>query len=401
MAVNADAGVVDRIDAQSAQKPTQIRLRQRAIWLFVHRWMGVILGLPVAILGLTGSLILLVPMMLAMQHGDLLTLNAGPQEKFQAPSAWVSAVRAVNDEKLEIIAVSAPNKSPIASDTALIVGHTHVGPQGHYHRVFSVDPYTSKLKGYYDFETSYAFITTAIHTSLMIPMIGLDIVAILGVIMVISIVTGLYLWWPRPKALRAAFTFRTNSRGIARWFNLHNVLGIYTALALLVLSVTGVWILRPEWIEPGVKLVSPIRSAPAETMIAKAGSCPLPTSAEQALSLAAQKLPGREIAYLLSPEDDRKFFEVNMSSSLDWNRRDGDTTVFVDPVCPRVVGVTDSRTLSAGEATKRATVPFHNGLAFGLFGQIMVFLAGLSLPIFYLSGMILWWQRRKCRKSVI
>ena len=401
MAVNTATDMADKIDAQSTQKPTQIRLRQRAIWLFVHRWMGIILGLPVAIIGLTGSLILMVPLMLAMQHGDLLTLNAGPQEKFQAPSAWVSAVRAVNDEKLEIIAVSAPNKSPIASDTALIVGHTHVGPEGHHHRVFSVDPYTSKLKGYYDVETSYAFIVMAIHTSLMIPMIGLDIVAILGVIMVISIVTGLYLWWPRPRAVRAAFTFKTNSKGIARWFNLHNVLGIYAALALLVLSITGVWMLRPEWIEPGVTLVSPIRGAPAETMIAKVSSCPSPTNAEQALALAAQKLPGNQLAYLRSPEDNRKFFEVNMSSPLDWNKRDGDTTVFVDPVCPSVVAVIDGRSLSAGDTAKRATVPFHNGLAFGLFGQIMVFLAGISLPVFYLSGVILWWRRRKYRKSVI
>ena len=401
MAVNSDTNMADGIDAQSVEKPLQSRLRQHAIWLFLHRWMGIVIGLPVAIIGLTGSLILLAPMVLALQYGDLLKVDTEPKGEFENPSAWVAAVRAANGPALEIIAVSTPNKSPIAAATALIVGHTHIGAEGHYHRVFVVDPYTAKLKGHYDFETSYAYIPTGIHTSLMIPMIGLDIVAILGVIMVFSILTGLYLWWPRPKALRAAFTFKTSNRGIARWYNLHNVMGTYTALALLVLSITGVWILRPEWIEPGAKLVSPIRSAPAETMIAKAGSCPLPTSAEQALALSAQKLPGREIAYLVSPEDDRKFFEVNMSSPLDWNRRDGDTTVFVDPVCPRVIDVIDSRTLSGGEAAKRATVPFHNGLAFGLFGQIMVFLAGLSLPIFYLSGVILWWRRRKYRKSVI
>ena len=401
MAVNSDTNMLDETDAESAQKPLQSRLRLRPIWLFAHRWMGIVLGLPVAIIGFTGSLILLVPLMLSLQHGDLLKASPVSKSEFQSPSAWVAAVRAANDLKLEIIAVSAPNKSPIASDNALIIGHTHVGLEGDYHRVFVVDPYTAKLKGYFEFETSYAFIPTGIHTSLMIPMVGLDVVAILGVITVISVITGLYLWWPRPKALRAALTFKTSSRGIARWFNLHNVLGIYTALALLVLSITGVWMLRPDWIEPGVTLVSPIRGAPAETIMAKAGSCPSPTNAEQALTLARQKLPENQVAYLLSPEDDRKFFEVNMTSQLDWNRRDGDTTVFVDPACPRVVAVTDGRSLSAGEAAKRATVPFHNGLAFGLFGQIMVFLAGLSLPIFYLSGMILWWRRRKYRKSVI
>jgi uncharacterized iron-regulated membrane protein len=398
VAVNSHTAA-SQLDAEISAKRQTSRLgKQRAFWLFCHRWMGVILGLPVALIGFTGSLILLVPMLLGLQHGDLLQ----PQSAigtYTQPSAWVASARAANSPKLEIIAVSAPNQSPLAAETALVIGHTHEGAEGDYHRVFSVDPYTAKLQGHYDFETSYAFIATAVHTSLLIPVIGLNIVAILGVLLSVSIVTGVYLWWPRGNGWGAAFKFKTKSRGLARWYSLHNVLGIYCAFGLLILSVTGVWLLRPDWVEPAVTIASPIREAPLSTALANGHSCAVRTTPEQAISVATAALPDRKLAFLLSPEEDRKFFEVNLTSANDWNARDGDTTVFINPICAQVAKIIDGKTLSGAEVAKRSTVPLHNGRVFGTVGEILVFVIGLSLPIFYVSGLVLWWKRRKFGKA--
>ncbi len=48
---------------------------------------------------------------------------------------------------------------------------------------------------------------------------------------------------------------------MARWLTLHNVIAIYAALALIVVSATGVWILRPQWIDPAVGQLTPLRDA--------------------------------------------------------------------------------------------------------------------------------------------
>jgi uncharacterized iron-regulated membrane protein len=57
------------------------------------------------------------------------------------------------------------------------------------------------------------------------------------------ILLGIFLWIPRKwngKAIRAAIAFRTGLRGKAREWNWHNVLGIWCALPLLVIALTGV-----------------------------------------------------------------------------------------------------------------------------------------------------------------
>lgn len=395
MAVNSKAEAVLVVEPMVQKASALKHRRAKSLWIFIHRWIGIILGLPIALIGLSGSLVLLAPLLLALQHGDILERSGPIASQPSSPSAWVAAVRAANTSKLEIIAVSAPGSSPVAAETALVIGHTHEGADGHNHRVFSVNPDTGLLQGYYDFETSYAYIPVGIHTSLMIPMIGLDLVAVIGVILLISSATGLYLWWPRPKNWKAALRFNLSAKGLARWFSLHNFIGLYAAVAIFILSATGVWMLKPEWVEPAVETVTSLRGAPSASLIAKSGTCLTPTTVEAALELAIAQSPQRKLAYILSPEEDRKFFEVNFSSAGNWNVRDGDTTVYVDPNCAKVVGRIDGHALSAGEATKRATVPMHSGLMFGTVGQILVFLAGLALPILYISGLILWWRRRK------
>jgi uncharacterized iron-regulated membrane protein len=373
------------------------RRQPQKIWIIIHRWLGIILGLPIALIGLTGSLIYMAPFFLALQHGDLLSQKAVPGGLYQSESAWVDSVRKVNGDKFEVIAVSAPFKSPIAAETAQVVGHTHEGQEGEYHRVFSVNPYTSEVKGHYDYETTYSYIPVGIHTSLMIPMIGLDIVAILGVIILFSSVTGVYLWWPRQKSWKSALKFNFGSKGVARWFSLHNVIGVYSAIGLFILSLTGVWMLKPEWIDPPVSIVSPIRQTPKMAMASKTGSCAYKTTPEVALNLAVKQFPDRKIAYLLSAEEDRDFFEVSMSNTGDWNARDGDTMIYVDPNCPKITRIVDASTLSPGEAMQRSAVPFHSGLIFGAIGEILVFLVGLTLPVLYVTGLVVWWRRRKMR----
>lgn len=400
MSVNskAESGVVAQVTAQ--QSSALVQRRARSLWIIVHRWIGIMVGLPIALIGFSGSLILLAPFLLALQHGDILERRSSPMTNLPvSPSEWVSAVRAANTDKLEIIAVSAPSSSPVAADTALVIGHTHEGAEGHHHRVFSVNPDTGVLQGHYDFETAYAYIPVAIHTSLMIPMIGLDLVAVIGVILLFSSATGIYLWWPRPKTWKAALRFKISAQGLARWFSLHNFVGLYSAFAIFVLSATGVWILKPEWVEPALKVATPIHGAPSASLIARDGTCATPTTVEAAIDLAIAHLPNNKLAYAVSPEEDRKFFEINLSKADGWNLRDGDTTVYVDPNCARVVGTINGDNLSVGDAAKRATVPMHNGLMFGTIGQVFVFLAGLALPILYVSGLILWWRRRKKRRA--
>jgi uncharacterized iron-regulated membrane protein len=62
-------------------------------------------------------------------------------------------------------------------------------------------------------------------------------------------VLGVYLWWPRrftAEAVKAVTLFRSGLTGRARDFNWHNVIGIWCAPVLLILTLTGV-VMSYQW----------------------------------------------------------------------------------------------------------------------------------------------------------
>jgi len=55
-------------------------------------------------------------------------------------------------------------------------------------------------------------------------------------------ISGIYIWFPRKiawKSLRPVLWFRRGVRGKARDFNWHNVIGFWTSLVLIVLTLTA------------------------------------------------------------------------------------------------------------------------------------------------------------------
>jgi uncharacterized iron-regulated membrane protein len=73
------------------------------------------------------------------------------------------------------------------------------------------------------------------------------------------VVLGVYLWWPRRwtrEAVKAVVLFRSGLGGRARDFNWHNVIGIWCAPVLLILTLTGL-IMSYQWDWGSTSLCSP------------------------------------------------------------------------------------------------------------------------------------------------
>jgi uncharacterized iron-regulated membrane protein len=72
---------------------------------------------------------------------------------------------------------------------------------------------------------------------------GRSIVGAIGIAMLLSSVTGIYLWRPIRGLSRAAFGFRA---GFARSRNLHYTFGFYGSIMLAMLSFTGTYLAYPD-----------------------------------------------------------------------------------------------------------------------------------------------------------
>lgn len=110
-------------------------------------------------------------------------------------------------------------------------------------------------------------------------------------------ITGLYLWIPRQwswRALRPVVWFRQNSSGKARYFNWHNVIGLWSAPILIVLTLTAI----PISFQWGIRLINTLTGTPAPVAPHGAGSGGPGSVGGPAVELPAPP-PG---AKLLSPD---------------------------------------------------------------------------------------------------
>jgi uncharacterized iron-regulated membrane protein len=76
----------------------------------------------------------------------------------------------------------------------------------------------------------------------------------------------------------------------------------------------------------------------------------------------------------------------------------GQTQVFVDRECPIILTAIDGEVRVASETFRAVVFPLHRNLMLGRFGQAILFFAGLLLPFSFVTGLLLWLEKRKTRR---
>ena len=120
-----------------------------------------------------------------------------------------------------------------------------------------------------------------LHFELLIDLPGRLIVAVVGILALISTLSGLYLWWPShwrkwPQALR----WRPSAHPVRNNLQLHNLAALYSLPVILGLIVTGVILAQPGWFKPATDALLPSRAAPDLTAALAQTSPPTETATE-------------------------------------------------------------------------------------------------------------------------
>lgn len=104
-----------------------------------------------------------------------------------------------------------------------------------------VNPYTGEVQGVVDMRYNWIFLCRMMHQQMLLSYdIGHLFIAITSLILIVSLITGIILWFPKNKA---AFKQRFSVKWDARWrrknYDIHNVGGFYTHLIIFLLVSTG------------------------------------------------------------------------------------------------------------------------------------------------------------------
>jgi uncharacterized iron-regulated membrane protein len=359
-------------------------LRLRALWLQVHKWIGILLAVLIIPISLTGS---------ALVWHDWLdeTLNPGryqvkSHEIALPPSAYAAAARTELAPGETILSIRYPEgEGPVLVTAAQ---PSRPGSGRPVRTNVWLDPSDGKVLDKANSNEGAVRVLHVLHGSLMVPGVGRQIVGWVGVAMLVSSLTGLWLWWPVTGSVRRGFRWRRQNSLNA---NLHHQMGFWILLPLAMLSFTGAWISFPAFFGQFEISQSGARSKGGQDKAAAMRARPLETPAKspEAVVAAAQPHATGPLSLITWPTDQSAKWKLGFqreggAAEVEVHDMDGEVT---PPKPPRP------------ETTARLMRRWHDGTGMGALWQIVIFIGGIIPALLAITGILMWLRSRNWRSD--
>ncbi|QEG01945.1 PepSY-associated TM helix [Stieleria maiorica] len=362
----------------------------RKSWLILHRWLGLTVGAVLVLVGLTGSLLVFDHAIDEWLNPTLLLSQESGDRK---PVAEVVAAAEAGYQGSANQAVSVTR--PRVDHGVWTVWFSERSEEGRRFVAVHVDPFTAGVTGQRVWGEDLMSWVYRLHFRLLAGTPGAVIVGLVGIIAIVSIVSGVYLWWPLWKnSWRAAFAIRKGARFS---FDLHKSAGMASAVFLLVIAFTGVYMEFHDWFRAAIGTFAEVTDPPGEltsAVIEKADRL----SPDEAIAIAQERFPGATFDHLHPPQGADGFYEVAFRQPGEVQTSYGRSQVFLDQYSGELLALRRPQDGTSADAFFAWQFPLHNGEAFGLLGRWIVFVIGLTPAVLYVTGVVVWWRRAGSRR---
>jgi len=351
----------------------------RKLLLNLHLFTALVAGIFIAILGVSGSVLVFrpelerafLPQVTAKSSGDRLPIGK-----------LVAAARAAHPEST-VRAVTLPMSG--TRDAAQIMIASKRGNSRLY-----FDPVSGAELGSRSEHGDWLMWLVDLHHNLFTG--GHFWTGIVGAAFSVMCITGVIVWWPRPGTWRwnpASHPFRTARFGARE---AHIVFGLWCSLLLLAIAFTSTVF---TWREAYTAFAAWISNAPQPTKVTVPGDARM-ANLDLALAAAQSALPEAQVTTIRLPVRSGEPIAVRMKLPSDW-RKVGSNQVFVGENAEvlKVDRVSDAALpLRAVEGF----APVHFGEFAGLSVRILWSLLGFVPSLLFVSGMRIWWRSRAVRR---
>jgi sulfite reductase (NADPH) flavoprotein alpha-component len=374
-------------------------MKLRKAWVQLHWLIGIVAGSVLMLVGLSGAT-------LAFREEILDALNPGSRHVAAGATAPLSLPQLLaavqrRDAGLAVATLTVYARPGAAPKVTLAAG-----TQAARGATLYLDPYTGaplpELAGAAFFDGC-----ERLHRFLLLPREpGRVAAGVLATCLLVLALSGLYLRWPRrPLAWRAWLTFDVSKKGRAFLWGLHSVAGTVALALYLVSASTGLY-----WSFDAVRNGVGALVGDASAMRA---ATPAPRTA-RARTPAAAASAGVDIAPAWSAFERRAGGWSEVIVRVPASAGAAAQFTWLDPAPPHerarnVMTVSlpaaqvtrDERyaAKSAGGRFLAAIHPLHMGSYFGLPGRIAMAAGALMLPVFGVTGWLMYLARRKALRG--
>jgi uncharacterized iron-regulated membrane protein len=352
--------------------------------MVAHRWLGLVAGLLLLVIGLSGSALVFRQEIDEALNSKLLRVAPAPT---RVPMQQVldAARRAFPDE--------APSRIRMPRTPE---GAVEVWLGSAPSRYVYVDPYRGTLLGARrptEFLTGWLF---HLHTKLLSGAGGERVVGVAALVLAALSLTGLVLWRPRRRSKREARVAIASAGRTRSAYELHRTVGFYSSALLLIAALTGASLVFSEAFEGviyGLTRTPPKPAIPLAVSPPDRPSLPL----DSLISIAERAQPGGTISYIYLADAPTAAFRVRKRLAPEIHPN-GRSYVALDPRTGAVLGVEDGGRAPLGAQVYNALYPLHIGIGGGTAMRVLVLVVGLAPALLGVTGTLQWWRRSARRR---
>jgi vanillate O-demethylase ferredoxin subunit len=343
-----------------------------------HTWTGLIMGVVIVFLAVTGAGFVLRPQLDTIVNRDLLIV---PTCEARLPlDDLLARARTVHPGPVRAIETDVDDE---ASTAILFVDRDYV----------YLNPCTGAVLGTQNTYGGFFGTLDGLHRFRFLPQSGKDIAGwcTMG-FLVLLIVGGIILWWPRTwLVFKSAIKFNPRLPGTARTLSLHKAVGIYTSLLLLLLAFTGTIIA----FTPLQRLIyATFGGVPDKKVVAPLHADTQPMPLETLWQRARAVIPEEEWFSMRLPANrtDPVEFEIRESVAP---HEDAKSYVYLDAYTGETLRtIRYANDVTLGRKIYLYMIALHSGLVGGLPFQLLLLVAALAVPVQAYSGISPWLRRK-------
>ena len=351
-----------------------------------HLWTGIIIGLFICLMGVTGTLVTFRP-----QIANVLSASAVSPNGCTEATDWNQA-----EKQIEAYMGSKINRIyfPADGDPRVQIRIEGDNPKIYKHVTF--DGCAAKVLGSINFGWMYWLVD--LHHNLLTENTGRRWAGAIGVVLLLSSVGGLLLWLLSRPNIFTAFRVQTGRTGWRTSMDLHRAFGLAAMPLLILPAFTGIWL---SYSQPMRAMLAAFMPVVQDTRPARTRST---TSVQQAplgdiIVAARQALPDGQIREIRVSENGGAA-QVRMWRPGDF-RSLGNNVVFVSGVTAEVLAVDLYDGKPSGNRFIQAMSGLHYGEWGGLPFRTIYGVAALATVLLFVTGVLIWWlpKRRKASAS--
>ena len=360
---------------------------------FLHKWLGLISGLIVFIISITGCIFCF--------HDEIKDITRKEWRLVETQNKPFLTPSILQQKAKEIVPKNTTSMVSYYGRNRSAIVYTYSDTENLY---LYFNPYTGEYLKTENPKTDFFIIVEYIHLYLLLPdYIGKHIVGGATIIFILLLISGIIQWWPKRKSdIKRSLSVKWSARWRRVNYDWHNTSGFYIAIIAVIIAITGLTFTY-EWVGDGIYKTFNFGGDKAlETKAPVIDTTKFKSNTIIAIDRAfietAKLQPKAEMFFVLLPQ--KKGDIITTGAYPHALRYDHQSNYFFHPGDGKLIQSDPYNKKSLGLQVVEMNYGIHTGQILDLPGKIIAFIVSLIAAALPISGFIIWYGRRKksCKK---